>query len=323
MSSILGHDSAMQRFLRGMRESSLHHAWLLYGPQGIGKATLARAMAAAYLCEKNQKDENAGSACGDCHNCHMLAAESHPDFLYVERELDRQGKKKKRDISVDQARGLLSFLSLCGAESMRRVVLLDEAELLNKHAANALLKGLEEPQPGSLLLIVCDDIMRLPATTRSRCMLERLSPLNEEACAQVLRDMGLTGESLEMGKALAAGRPGCVISLQDEAVTEALLQWRQLTRDLMRSDIGAIQDWLSAKVSLVPHHLVVAVILEGLYKHMQRPSAFAAHDALMKAAWALAAWPERVARHSLRAGPALLAHMLGLRIALRETQSTS
>ncbi len=322
MSDILGHDQAMQRFLRGMRENSLHHAWLLYGPQGIGKATLARAMAAAYLCEKSQKGVNAGPACGHCHTCHMLAAESHPDFLYVERELDRQGKKK-RDISVEQARKLLSFLSLCGAESMRRVVLLNEAALLNKHAANALLKGLEEPQPGSLLLIVCDDIMRLPATMRSRCMLERLAPLAEEECARVLQDMGLVGEALVLGNDLAAGRPGSVASLQDEEITVALLQWRQLTRDLAQSNIGAIQDWLFANISRVPHHLISGVVLKELYEHMQRPAVFAAYDVLMDAAWALAAWPERVARHSLRAGPALLAHMLGLRIALRDMHSTS
>jgi len=201
-----------------MREKRLHHAWLLHGPQGIGKATLAQAMAAAYLCERNHRGKDIGPACGECHGCHMLAAEAHPDFLCVEREPDRLGKKKKRDISVGQARSLLSFLSLCGAESVRRAVLLNEAALLNRHAANALLKSLEEPQSGSLLLIVCDDITRLPATVRSRCMLEQLAPLVDEQCAQVLQDMEIRGEALKLGVELAAGRPGSVASLQDASV---------------------------------------------------------------------------------------------------------
>lgn len=311
----------MQHFLQGMEDNKLHHAWLLYGPQGIGKASLGWAMAGAYLCDMNRQGSKSGMACGKCHGCKMLKEKAHPDFLYVERELDKQGKKKKRDIIIDQVRALMSFLSLSGSESDRRVVLVDEASLLNQQAANALLKGLEEPAAGSLLLLACDDMMRLPATVRSRCLLERLSPLSEEHCSQALQHAGLSGEALSLGIELAAGRPGSVICFKNQEVIAALLQWQQLTRDLAASDIGAIQEWLAAHAMLVPHQLIVRVVLLPVYEYLQIVGAFTAHQAVIDAAWAVAEWPKRVARHSLRAAPSLLAHMLGLRIALRHLQN--
>jgi len=320
--SLLGHDYIIRRFLRTMASGRLHHAWLLYGPQGIGKAMLAQAMACAYLCESNQRAGVAQSPCGDCHGCRMVSEGAHPDFLYVEREQDKQGKKK-RDVSVDQVRALMSFLALSGAESERRVVLLDDAALMNQYAANALLKGLEEPTAGSLLLIVCDDISRLPATVRSRCVLERMSLLDDALCRQALEGMGLSGEALILGLELAAGRPGSVACLRDPETTATLLQWRQLTADMAVSDIGAIQSWLGTHVTRVPHHLLVRIVLNPVYGAMQQMCTFQLRETLVQACWALAAWPERVVRHALRPGPSLLAHLLDLRVALREMQRTA
>jgi len=326
MKYILGHERTMQKFIQGIHAGKLHHAWLLYGPGGIGKASLAWSMACTYLCKVNHPGGAVQEACGRCHSCSMMEKmkeNAHPDYLYVERGWDKQKKKRKRDISVDQVREILSFLSLSGAESDKRVVLLDEASLLNQHASNALIKGLEEPAAGSLLLLVCDDVMRLPATVRSRCMLERLLPLDEEQCSQALRQMGLQDEALRLGIELGAGRPGSVSCLGSRKVAEALLQWRQLTRVLADSDIGAIQEWLVAYVALIPHPLIVRTALLPVYGYMQQPSSFAGHEALMNAVWCVAAWPERVARHSLRAWPTLLAHMLSLRIALRSLRNAA
>jgi len=317
--SVLGHDDVMRRFLQAMAGGRLHHAWLLCGPQGTGKAMLARVMARAYLCERNRAGAGATPACGTCHGCRMVDEGAHPDFLYVEREPDKQGRKK-RDVSVDQVRRLMTFLSLSGAESERRVVLLDEAAMLNQHAANALLKGLEEPAAGSLLLLVCDDMSRLPATVRSRCTLERISLLDDALCHKALEGMGLSGEALELGLALAAGRPGSVACLCDPDITAALLEWRRLTIDMAASDIGAIQSWLGKHVTRVPHPLLVRIVLSPVCALMQQVNAFPAQEALMQACWALATWPERVVRHSLRPGPSLLAQLLALRVALREIQ---
>lgn len=311
MTEVLGHAHVQQRFLQNLRNCSLHHAWLLHGPSGIGKAMQAGHLAAAYLCDQVHTDPERQVACGECHACHMLQAGSHPDFMTIEK------LEGKRDINVEQVRSLLSFLSLSGAESERRVVLLDDGGSMNMQAANALLKGLEEPAAGSLLLIVCDDAMRLPATVRSRCMLERMETLSDDDCRTVLQGQGLEGETLDLGLMLADGRPGHVACLADADIAKALLAWRGLVGDLARADIGAVQDWLVQHIQRVPHRLLADTVLRTIEPAMQQHAAFHAHDGVMQAAWRLAAWPQRVIRQSLRAGPTLLSHILSLRVALR------
>ncbi|MDX8394949.1 MAG: DNA polymerase III subunit delta' [Mariprofundaceae bacterium] len=309
---VIGHEVVEQRFLEAMQSSRLHHAWLLYGQKGIGKSAIAKQMAAAYLCEHNREgDVQAG--CGECHGCAMLAADSHPDFIYTARE------EGKRDLPVSRIRETLDFLSLSGMESQRRIVLLDDAETMNIQAANALLKGLEEPSQGSLLLIVCHDLMHLPATIRSRCMLEHCSPLNEQNMQQVLDDMGLGEETSELAFSLATGRPGHVACLQDQALADALLKWHRLVQDLGKADVGKIQDWLVKNITLVPHHLIVDTILYPLQQQLHQSKDFAKGQSLLDATWALAAWPGDVIRHTLRAAPTLLTRLLQLRSALRSS----
>jgi len=318
MSRVLGHDQVHARFLDSLGRGKLHHAWLMHGPAGIGKGMLAFEMAREYLCERNRKTGQAGPACGECHACRMMAAGSHPDFLRVERERDESKKRLKRDVHIGQVRSLLSFLSLSGAESRRRVVLVDEAGRMNPQAANALLKGLEEPVAGGLLLMACEHVMALPATVRSRCLLLRMSPLPETECRLALQEMDLDIKVLDFAVRLAAGQPGKVQVLADNDVAVALLEWQTLTRDIGRADIGRMQDWISRHVQAIPHNLIVDVALDNLESTMHAGGALHAREALLKAAWNLAAWPVENIRRSLRPAPALLAHMLALRIALRD-----
>ncbi|MDQ6966691.1 MAG: hypothetical protein Q9M23_07200, partial [Mariprofundaceae bacterium] len=160
---VLGHDVLRRRLDEALSKGRLHHAWLLYGPAGIGKRMLAHALAADYLCERNRGNDgqgegaqrnSAGPACGECHGCRMLAAGSHPDFLLLKRTRNEKTKKLNRDVNIGQVRDMLGFLSLSGAESSRRVALIGEAGRMNAQAANAMLKGLEEPSEGSLMLLV-------------------------------------------------------------------------------------------------------------------------------------------------------------------------
>jgi len=311
MSKVSGHQDVHTRFLGGLSRGRLHHAWLLAGPAGIGKAMLAFELSRDYLCEKNRDAKRAGPACGECHACHMMTAGSHPDFLRLER------LEGKRDLGVGQVREMLSFLSLSGAESNRRVVLVGGMEQMNQQAANALLKGLEEPASGSLLLMTCQNVTKLPATVRSRCLLQNLLPLGENECRKALLDMGLRDEVLEFAVLLARGAPGKVYPLTDDNVASALLEWRELNRDIARVNIGKCNDWISRHAQRVPHNLIVDVVLNQLEPSMWTRGAFDACDALIAAAGNLAAWPAEVIRRSLRPAPTLLAHMLALRIALR------
>jgi len=304
----LGHEALHQRFVSGLDNQKLHHAWLLYGVKGIGKATEAMAMAALYLCENRGVN---GHACGECHACCMIKAGSHPDLISVER------LEKKRDISVDQIREVLSFLSLSGMESERRVVFLDDAETMNIQAANALLKGLEEPSSGSLLLMACHDLIRLPATIRSRCMLGHCAPLGDAHMNSVLSSMDFTDAARKLAVAIAAGRPGHVTCLQEAAVVDGLLQWRVLLKDVQRADVGELQSWLDSHLNLIPHELIVDVVLQEAESSLSEISEFPVREELLKTMWSVAAWPREVVRHSLRAGPALMALLLELRSVLK------
>ncbi len=307
----LGHEALHQRFVNGLNNQKLHHAWLLYGVKGIGKATEAMAMAALYLCENRTAD---GQACGVCHACCMLKAGSHPDFVSVER------LEKKRDISVDQIREVLSFLSLSGMESEKRVVFLDDAETMNIQAANALLKGLEEPTSGSLLLMACHDLIRLPATIRSRCMLGHCAPLCDAHMNSVLADMDFTDDSRRLAVDIAGGRPGHVACLQDASVADGLIRWRALLKDVQRADVGELQSWLDSHLNLIPHDLIVDVVLQESENMLQGVERFSTREELLKTMWSVAAWPREVVRHSLRATPALMALLLQLRSVLNDAR---
>ncbi len=313
MNRLIGHDGTLNRFSEAQAADTLHHAWLLYGMKGIGKHTLAEHLAGLLMCDSH-------TACGACHGCKMLAVGSHPDVF-------RLGLiEGKRDLNIEQVRSVLSFLSLSGAESGRRVVVLDDAERMNKQAANALLKGLEEPSAGSVLLMVCSDLERLPATVRSRCMLEQCAPLADADVRAVLQQQEnpIQKQYVDLAVSLADGCPGAVRCLQDEATARALLEWQALVADPVRADVGKIEGWIRVHVKTVPHMLIVRMLTESVYPALQGvdgAGAFKSRETLQQALFDCVRWPGDVVRHSLRAGPALLACILQLRASLREMKS--
>ncbi len=298
------------RFSDAWEAGALHHAWLLYGLKGIGKHSLAEQLAALVMCES-------GSACGQCHGCKMLVAESHPDVFRVGLI------EGKRDLTIEQIRQVLNFLSLSGAGGTRRVVILDDAERMNAQAANALLKGLEEPSPGSVLLIVCSDLERLPATVRSRCMLQQCTPLQDKDVRAVLMQQheSMDEQHLNLAVQLAAGSPGAVACFQDVKAAEALLQWQALWRDGSGLDVGKAEAWIRLHVKIVPHVLIVQVLAHAVYPSLQErcgdEKSFMKRRTIEQALQTCTRWPADVVRHSLRAGPALLACILQLRSALK------
>lgn len=308
--SVAGHEAVEARFAEAMAQGRLHHAWLLYGMKGIGKQMLAEKLAGMMLCEHR-------TACGHCHGCLMLAAGSHPDVYRVALI------EGKRDVNIEQVREVLAFLALSSSQSERRIVILDDAERINHQAANALLKGLEEPAAGSILLMVCSDLMRLPATIRSRCMLQQCMPLSDACVRQILAcQLGdnTDPELLALATELAKGCPGTVHCLQDKKIATALLAWRQLVQDLEQTDIGMLENWIHQFTAMVPHDLIISLLLSPVYPRLQQiagANEFIAAEKLHQAAHTCARWPADVVRSSLRAGPTLLANVMMLRTALR------
>lgn len=141
------------------RFDRLPHALLLHGRPGLGKHVFAFQLAQALLCAQPQ----AGAACGKCHGCQLFAAGTHPDLSALALPEDA------KSITIDQIRALGGFLSLRPHTATRKVVIISPAEAMNLNAANSLLKLLEEPPLGSMLLLVTSHPVRLPATIRSRC----------------------------------------------------------------------------------------------------------------------------------------------------------
>lgn len=205
----------------------LPHALLLSGPEDIGKGQFAKALAARLLCEKPV----AGYACGRCKQCLLIAADSHPDLLWITPE--EEGKA----IRIDPVRELGQFLGKTAFQGGRKVVLISPAEAMNLNAANALLKSLEEPASGSHLILVCHELSRLPATVRSRCRRVTFPMPPNDAVSTWLAQV--TGKTEQLSELLsyAAGRPLLALRLLESDLLEQRQAFEVLLDDVARGEL--------------------------------------------------------------------------------------
>jgi DNA polymerase-3 subunit delta' len=311
----LGFAAVEATFHGAMQRERLHHAWLLYGVQGVGKSLLAKALAQDCLCLSPTTD---GSACTHCHACRMMQEDAHPDFLHVTRQWDEKKKRLKRDISIDQVRELLDFLALSSFDNGYRVVMVNDLDDLNHQAANALLKGLEEPTAGGVLLLVCHQMHSTMATIRSRCLLQACPPLSADLSMQVLQSFDLTDELRELAVQWARGCPGNVQCLHDAAVAAPAMALYRHCQSLARCDVAALHEAVQAAVAVMPHHLIAAMIATALQQDLTANTADWKHrQLLLSAVQSILRWPGDVRRHTLRPAPALFERLLQLRSACK------
>jgi DNA polymerase-3 subunit delta' len=218
VTSLHGHDAAIAAFRESLDAGKLHHAWLLAGPQGIGKALFAEKAALRVLADGQGKLGLPGLDVPDDHSAaRLVAAGSHPDLMRLER-LPRESNPAElaRSITVDQVRGLSRLFVTTASMSPWRVVIVDSADDLERAAANALLKNLEEPPPHSLFLLVSHAPERLLPTIRSRCRQLRLSLLDPDAMTSALREAlpEASGKEIAELAAAAPGSPGRALAFQ-------------------------------------------------------------------------------------------------------------
>ncbi|MEO9189128.1 MAG: DNA polymerase III subunit delta' [Acetobacteraceae bacterium] len=212
---LIGHEAAEATLLGALGGTRMHHAWMITGPEGVGKATLAFRFARRLLAGASAGDTLALDPAGPVSR--RIAAGGHADLFTLQRTVGSDGKKLRGEIGVDNVRAVSAFLRLTPAEGGWRVVIVDRADELNRNAANALLKILEEPPARALLLLVCASPGRLPITLRSRCRRLALRPLSDADMARLLALYLPDVAEDEHARliALAEGSPGRALLLRD------------------------------------------------------------------------------------------------------------
>ena len=214
------HTQQWSLFLTMRRRGTLPHALLLHGRAGLGKARFAGRVAGSLLCES---PDGEGRVCGRCRSCELYEAGTHPDHLRVVPE--EEGK----EIRIDQVREITGFTALKCSHGAHKVVEIAPAERMNRHAANSLLKTLEEPPADTLLLLVSHSPALLPATIRSRCQRLAFGAPPEDEATRWLEARLPPGTAPEVMLRLANRSPFHALEL---AGTGALSQRDAVLRDV-------------------------------------------------------------------------------------------
>ncbi|HEV2745814.1 MAG TPA: DNA polymerase III subunit delta' [Allosphingosinicella sp.] len=211
MTPLFGHDAAVAAFREGLDGGRLHHAWLISGPKGIGKALFADKAALRVLAQGAGRVDAPGLDVPATHpTARLVEAGSHPDLMRLERLPKENGGELARSITVEQVRGLQRLFGTTSSMSPWRVVVIDAIDDLERGGANALLKNLEEPPPHSLFLLVSHATERLLPTIRSRCRQLRLSRLDDAAMTSALEAALPDADRSEIKalREIAEGSPG-------------------------------------------------------------------------------------------------------------------
>ncbi|MFV0246149.1 MAG: DNA polymerase III subunit delta' [Qingshengfaniella sp.] len=227
---LIGHTAAQARLGAALTSGRMHHAWLITGPAGIGKATLAWQVAKVLLAGQSTPVPGAlPQPDPQDPALRRLAALSEPGLCLLRRHWDDKRKALSAQITVDSVRGLKRFFALSRPDGGHRVVIVDAAEDMNVNAANALLKQLEEPPAATTFLLISHRPSRLLPTIRSRCRTLALSPLPADETSQALHQAlpDLPGDEALRLAELSAGSPGRAVQLHAHdgiALRDTLLQ---------------------------------------------------------------------------------------------------
>ncbi|MBI3785342.1 MAG: DNA polymerase III subunit delta' [Deltaproteobacteria bacterium] len=274
---VRGHDRVRGFLQSAVAEGRLAHALMFAGSDGIGKRSVALALAARLLCEADGDD-----ACGVCASCRQAGVGSHADLLTV---VPAAGKK---EIGVDRVRDLKRFMQLQPLGGRAKVVIIDDAPTLSTAAQNALLKTLEEPPPRSFLILIVNNADSLLSTVRSRCQRVNFSPLPTEIVVEILTANGLEAPAAIELAALAEGSPGRALRLQSCVLDGARARLSASLADLrgarysrlmqVAHELGHPESDLPVKLELVLAHFR-DVVVEAI-----RTASYATADAALRQA---------------------------------------
>ena len=224
-------EAAWNQLLQSARADRLHHANLLTGPAGIGKLDFAQKLALALVCDEFPD----AAPCGNCKNCQMAAGGTHPD-IYILDWVD-----KSTVIGVDQIRQLIDQLTLTASRGSHRVALINRAHSMTTAAANSLLKTLEEPGEGCIILLLADRERELPVTIRSRCQRLAMTLPGRDAAVAWLKAQGVSEAETALDVANGAPLLAQAISNSENLADIAALRVRWddfITREGSPTDLA-------------------------------------------------------------------------------------
>ena len=212
-SQLVGQDKAKQLLGKTLSSNRLPHGFLFKGPDGVGKCLYARGLAAAIHC----KDTGGVGACGVCSSCQKLYSGNHPDFSII--------RPDKGAIKIDQVRQLVKSISYPPYESSRRVVVLEDVHTMRREAANSLLKTLEEPPEGNVLVLTANSSREILATLTSRCQVIPFVALTTDQTCGILKQYEIDETDARILARLSEGSPGVALTLHKAEIVDV---WREV-----------------------------------------------------------------------------------------------
>lgn len=259
-SAILGQTKALTLLRRALESGRLAHAYLFSGPDGVGKTTVALDLAAVLLCRAPEGEH----PCGRCPGCLKFRSGNHPDFQRI--------RPDGAAIKIDQIRELKKALTFAPFESRQRIVLLEEVHTMRREASNSLLKVLEEPPAGNLLLLLGDAGGSILDTIVSRCQVIPFAPLPLRLAAEVIRnhrpDLDEAGSLALAG--LSDGCPGQALAIEADGVlalygriVEAALARRDTSAQRVERALSLAVDMAEMKEGLAPLLALLRIFLKN------------------------------------------------------------
>ncbi len=291
--NIIGHEGAEQKFLDAYNSGRLHHAWLITGSRGIGKATLARKMARFLLHNPPAMNDDGPGLFGDAlekapatsldtdvlSRVNMLiSADSHGDLFTLKRRPDEKSGKMRAEIAIDDVRKLIGFFSKTSTEGGWRIAIVDSADEMNRASANALLKILEEPPKNTIFFLLAHAPGKLLPTVVSRCRQLGLKPLSLPTVREILTGHypDMAADDINGYALLSDGSPGYAIKLVEHEGLDLYIRILELLATMPRLDVPLahkLADNLSRKGG-DEKYILFGELLTSFISRMIRHAAF-------------------------------------------------